>query len=1422
MNFIKNITNRINNLLTIHNLHINDFRFVSINNDVIKILYLNNFLFYINFNQYTIHDFNSPHSQKWIDYQNYIINNIIRCINNKTFYDHVFLIYHITNNYTSLNNTINSLKNQLRIPHIILCSTNNNDTTYAINENIEYIELNKKSSIGSRLQSGLNYIKQNYPNIIGISISNGSELFLNNWTQVCINYSNKYDLIGSTSDFIIDHKKPDDLFKRTINQNQYYDVINKKIIDSYILFSGIFIHIDILKKSSWHIFKDTNSKLQLDTINHLADFFNNIKIIDESYYIQVFQGKDLAQSIQYMTAKNYLIIDKCILDFNKKQFINKYLENTMMPIKINDLTLDFSKNNDNISISSQDAKNIDKHSVNPIFKINYEPKNKIIPQRIIKNISFNMNYITIPNLISIVLPIYDNNINIIECIKSIINQTYNEWELLIINCYLIQDDVIKYINSIKTDKIKIINLYDLNISNDINSVKYKMSDILNYGLSMSTGYYWTCILDNNILNPDCLKILINKIKHNYDFIYSDYSLKLNNKIIPIHLDEYNSINLLTCCKKIFCCLWKIDFIKKIGFFNTEFDKFQVYDFIIRTFIASQFIYHINELLMIRPINQLYNLEDNEFIETNKIINKIDNDYKCSDIFRSIININETNKFIIYITKNNIINPVIDKYLLKYYQDNKINIIYICNNFINNKISNSFININHQLFDIFNSKFKIKLTPIVFLYDHFEFKNYCNIISNNKIYCPKHNDTNFENFDCYFNHILIMNQNFDSIKSIEFNNDNKSKIIKNFNHFDSIIAKSIRKLHKFAFKIGLMADYDDFGYKITKKYINQIFKNCIIQCINLKNYRNFDLIIVSCDHKSFNKLWHREYLDRQAILKTLVLEEKNIYFVNMRNNINDTNLRISDLINNNHDDYNDYHNEYNHYIYDNYYKLFNIKSKSRSQNSKIIGLYLDDNFIDLEKLNYKITQSGYHLHRFIYTNKIKSEYNKNIQKDTDYEINYCEKLSEIENKFITSKIIFTNNYHVVLFCLVNKIPVVSLINNNSIKKLYQKFNITNMILDVNIYDNDTLINKMHKYIEINNIVGLDINNNSINNNSHLKLKMDILKQNLKVMHIGSCKIYDNDITRLMIHDLEKICELKNININENENENKWIEKYEARPIKYPNKFVKYLIHDKIIEEIKLFKPNIIITNSNGITFNKKTLKYLDDMKIIKVGISLSDPDSYYYHGEIYFKNYDYFYTNCKHTLLHKYKQNIDIKHDSVNIDLMQYASSTKLSLVKEKKYDIIVVGEGRSERIKIIDKLKKRFNVNVYGDGWPSNYNTHHINGSEYIQNLNSGYIYLSFGQTTGGNMKVKVGLFEAAACKLVLVTEESDDVNDFFIPDVEIITYKKGDINGLVHKLNIILNDKNKMTILANNSYNKFIEKHQWINRWHHIFDNII
>lgn len=131
-------------------------------------------------------------------------------------------------------------------------------------------------------------------------------------------------------------------------------------------------------------------------------------------------------------------------------------------------------------------------------------------------------------LISVIVPVYNVEEFISQCIESVINQTYSNWELILINdCSPDSSDlIIKDYKNKHPDKIKYL----------INNHNCGQGISRNNGIEVAEGD-WIFFLDSDdFIEPNCFEVLILALlMGNYNIIVSNfYSLRSDYKLSPRH------------------------------------------------------------------------------------------------------------------------------------------------------------------------------------------------------------------------------------------------------------------------------------------------------------------------------------------------------------------------------------------------------------------------------------------------------------------------------------------------------------------------------------------------------------------------------------------------------------------------------------------------------------------------------------------------------------------------------------------------------------------------------------------------------------------------------------------------------------------------------------------------------------------------
>ncbi len=117
--------------------------------------------------------------------------------------------------------------------------------------------------------------------------------------------------------------------------------------------------------------------------------------------------------------------------------------------------------------------------------------------------------------VSVVLPVYNGERYIRQSIMSVLGQTYSDFELIIVD-----DCSADATAEIATDFARLDSRV-IYIRNEINK---KLPGSLNVGFGVASGDFYTWTSDDNLLKPNFLECMIDKLKEGVHFVYSDYDI----------------------------------------------------------------------------------------------------------------------------------------------------------------------------------------------------------------------------------------------------------------------------------------------------------------------------------------------------------------------------------------------------------------------------------------------------------------------------------------------------------------------------------------------------------------------------------------------------------------------------------------------------------------------------------------------------------------------------------------------------------------------------------------------------------------------------------------------------------------------------------------------------------------------------------
>ena len=116
----------------------------------------------------------------------------------------------------------------------------------------------------------------------------------------------------------------------------------------------------------------------------------------------------------------------------------------------------------------------------------------------------------IDNLVSIILPTFNRSYCIKRAIDSIINQTYNNFELIVVDNNS-QDETETVVQSYKDDRIKFVKIDNKGV----------IAKSRNKGASIAKGRFLAFLDSDDWWLPSKLMVSINYLKSGYDVVYHD-------------------------------------------------------------------------------------------------------------------------------------------------------------------------------------------------------------------------------------------------------------------------------------------------------------------------------------------------------------------------------------------------------------------------------------------------------------------------------------------------------------------------------------------------------------------------------------------------------------------------------------------------------------------------------------------------------------------------------------------------------------------------------------------------------------------------------------------------------------------------------------------------------------------------------------
>jgi glycosyltransferase involved in cell wall biosynthesis len=277
-------------------------------------------------------------------------------------------------------------------------------------------------------------------------------------------------------------------------------------------------------------------------------------------------------------------------------------------------------------------------------------------------------------MISVIMPVYNGEKYLRQSIESVIQQTYKDWELIIVNdCSTDNSRDIMQSYADADSRIRIVD----------NSSNLKLPRSLNAGFREARGKYLTWTSDDNLYKPNALEELSGYLDYNFEIglVYSDMDV-VDDSLNFIGEQSLESDRLLyaDCVGASF--MYRMKVIDKVGEYEPNMFLVEDYDYWIR--ISKQFkVGHLNKNLYI------YRVHNNSLTGTRKKeINTQLYKLRKKHLDYLIMGVNDKYKeklFLEMIAQNiNECENLISRFWTKNEEMNKYSCVKMFNNIDNNK------------------------------------------------------------------------------------------------------------------------------------------------------------------------------------------------------------------------------------------------------------------------------------------------------------------------------------------------------------------------------------------------------------------------------------------------------------------------------------------------------------------------------------------------------------------------------------------------------------------------------------------------------------------------------------------------------------------------------------------------------------------
>ena len=235
---------------------------------------------------------------------------------------------------------------------------------------------------------------------------------------------------------------------------------------------------------------------------------------------------------------------------------------------------------------------------------------------------------------------------------------------------------------------------------------------------------------------------------------------------------------------------------------------------------------------------------------------------------------------------------------------------------------------------------------------------------------------------------------------------------------------------------------------------------------------------------------------------------------------------------------------------------------------------------------------------------------------------------------------------------------------------------------------------------------------------------------------------------------------------------------------------YDLNINLVNLVENLMPDIIFTSLTSYEIYLETLKIFKKISGALI-INWSSDDSWRYnqHTKLIASAFDILITTYKHA----HENNLKLGKHSILSNWGCPDHWIKNSLSSQKcNTDVLFIGSAYMGRKKIINKLKRKgINIKCFGYGWEKK----PISDDEISEYINQAKLTLNFSKSRGFMKQTKARIFEITGSGGFCLTEESNEISDFFIPNKEIVVFKN--FNELLSKIKYFLKNNSERDKIA-------------------------